>query len=219
MLVLHAESGLRVMRECGQWDGFQAAVGDCSEICCVLNPLGTFLLDTDEGELAYRPEIARNALTKLLMENVPSELVKWNHKITAITLDLGANGTATYDFVVGADDAWSRVRQLLTDVKPFYSGARGLNGSGTLGGGEVVNLALWDSLDLAYALGRMLEAENAAAWQTALEPRMREYEETMLLRAKEKAEETAKNKDMAAAGRCLGGSKGELGVVNQRPDE
>ncbi|KAK9428335.1 hypothetical protein V1505DRAFT_423502 [Lipomyces doorenjongii] len=62
--------------------------------------------------------------------------------------------------------------------------------------GEGVNLALWDSLDLAYALGRVLEAENAATWQAALEPRIREYEETMLLRAKEKAEETANNKDM-----------------------
>jgi 2-polyprenyl-6-methoxyphenol hydroxylase-like FAD-dependent oxidoreductase len=30
MLDLHEESGLRVMRECGLWDGFQAAVGDCS---------------------------------------------------------------------------------------------------------------------------------------------------------------------------------------------
>jgi 2-polyprenyl-6-methoxyphenol hydroxylase-like FAD-dependent oxidoreductase len=63
-------------------------------------------------------------------------------------------------------------------------------------GGEGVNLALWDSLDLAGALGGVPEAENAAAWQTAVEPRVRKYEETMLVRAQEKAEETAKNKDM-----------------------
>jgi 2-polyprenyl-6-methoxyphenol hydroxylase-like FAD-dependent oxidoreductase len=341
MLDLHEESGLRVMRECGLWDGFQAAVGDCSEACRVLNPQGT-VLHTDEGELSSRPEIARNALTNLLIKNVSSDFVKWNHKITAvrhahnattgateITLDLGANSTATYDFVVGADGAWSRVRKLLTDIKPFYSGAQfvtvtlrnastkyphlvELNGSGTLyalGGGngimthrgpqdsirvyaavstqhehwakaaglegktaaevktmllgddklfgkwapplqdllatacdedtkdnpnspadilplymlpidhrwehrtgatlvgdaahlmtpwagEGVNIALWDSLDLARALGGVPEAENAAAWQAALEPRVREYEEAMLARAQEKAEETAKNKDM-----------------------
>ena len=341
MLDLHEESGLRVMRECGLWDGFQAAVGDCSEACRVLNPQGT-VLHTDEGELASRPEIARNALTNLLIKNVSSDFVKWNHKITAvrdahnattgateITLDLGANGTATYDFVVGADGAWSQVRKLLTDIKPFYSGAQfvtvtlrnastkyphlvELNGSGTLhalGGGngimthrgpqdsirvyaavstphehwakaaglegktaaevkttllgddklfgkwapplqdllatacdedtkdnpnspadilplymlpighrwerrtgatlvgdaahlmtpwagEGVNMALWDSLDLARALGRVPEAENAAVWQAALEPWVREYEEAMLTRAQEKAEESAKNKDM-----------------------
>lgn len=62
--------------------------------------------------------------------------------------------------------------------------------------GEGVNTALWDALDLARALGGVPEAENAAAWQAALEPRVREYEEAMLARAQEKAEETAKNKDL-----------------------
>ena len=341
MLDLHEESGLRVMRECGMWDGFQAAVGDCSEACRVLNPQGT-VLHTDEGELAYRPEIARNALTNLLLKNVSSDFVKWNHKIeavrhihnattgvTEIALDLGDKGTAIHDFVVGADGAWSRVRKLLTDVKPFYSGAQmvtvtlrnastkyphlvELNGSGTLyalgggngimthrgpqdsirvyavlktpqenwtnaaglegrtaadvkmallgddklfgkwapplqdllatacdedtkdnpnrpadilplymlpigcrwgsstgatlvgdaahlmtpWGGEGVNMALWDSLDLARAIGEVPEVESAAAWQKALGPRVHEYEEAMLARAQEKAEETVKNMNM-----------------------
>jgi 2-polyprenyl-6-methoxyphenol hydroxylase-like FAD-dependent oxidoreductase len=35
MLDLHEESGLR---EYGLWDSFQAAVGDCSKACRVLNP-------------------------------------------------------------------------------------------------------------------------------------------------------------------------------------
>lgn len=340
MLDLHEESGLKVMRECNLWEGFQEAVGDCSEACRVLNPQGT-VLHTDEGEISNRPEIARNALTSLFLKNISPDFVKWNHKITAIrdarnkttgateiTLDLGPNGSATYDFVVGADGAWSRVRKLLTDVKPFYSGAHliiatmrnattkfphlvELSGSGmmsALGGGngimthrgpqdsirvyacvkvshdwakttglegktaavikktllsddrlfakwapelqdtlataceeetkdypgapaeilpmymlpvgnrweyrtgatligdaahlmtpwagEGVNLALWDSLDLAHALGGVPEVEDAAAWQMALEPRIREFEETMLARAHEKAEETDKNKDM-----------------------
>lgn len=88
------------------------------------------MLHTDEGELASCLEIARNALTHLIIRNVPSEFVKWNHKITAvrhghnattgvtaITLDLGANRTATYDFV-------SAPTVLLTDIKPLYSGAQ-----------------------------------------------------------------------------------------------
>ena len=73
----------------------------------------------------------------MLVEKLPSDCVKWNHKITSvrdtrnattaateITLDLGANGTAIYDFVVGADGAWSKVRKLLTDAKPFYCNAQ-----------------------------------------------------------------------------------------------
>lgn len=340
MLDLHEESGLKVMRECGLWDDFQASIGDCSEACRVLDPQGN-VLHTDNGELSTRPEISRHALTGILLKKVPSDGIKWDHKITdvrearnattgatEITLDLGANGTATYDFVVGADGAWSRVRKLLTDVKPSYTGAQyvtatlrnastnfphlaELSGTGALaalGGGngimthrgpqdsirvyagvstphenwaeavgvqgkpaaevktvllsddkifgkwapelkdlfstacdedtkdnggpadilplymlpighswehrtgatligdaahlmtpwagEGVNLALWDSLDLAHALGGVSEAEDAAAWQAGLEPRIRKFEETMLERAKEKAEETAKNQKM-----------------------
>ena len=342
MLDLHEESGLKVIRECGLWDGFQAAIGDCSEASRILHPHEGTLLYSDQGELASRPEIPRNSLTKLLINTVPSDCIKWNHKImavrdgrnattgaTEVTLDLGANGIATSDFVVGADGAWSRVRKLLTDVKPSYSGTQyvtatvrnvstkfphlvELNGSGTLAalasgngimthrgpqdsirvyaavstphehwakavglesktaaevketllgddklfskwapplkdllatacdeetkdhpgspadilplymlpighhwkhhpnvtligdaahlmtpwGGEGVNLALWDSLDLAHALEGVPEAKDVTAWQAALEPRMLEFEETMMTRAQEKATETSKNKDL-----------------------
>ena len=54
MLDLHEESGPKVMRECGLWRDFQAAVGDCSEASRVLNPQGT-VLHTDEGEVSSRP--------------------------------------------------------------------------------------------------------------------------------------------------------------------
>lgn len=124
------------MRECGLWDGFQAAMGDCSESMRVMNSDGA-VLHTDEGELASRPEIARNALTNLFIQNVPSDIINWNHKITTvrrnrntatgateITFDLSAKGAAAYDFVVGADGAWSRIRKLLSDTQPFYSGSQ-----------------------------------------------------------------------------------------------
>jgi 2-polyprenyl-6-methoxyphenol hydroxylase-like FAD-dependent oxidoreductase len=341
MLDLHTESGLAAMQECGLWEGFQAATGDCSESQIVMNPEGV-VVHSDDGGLTSRPEIARNALTKLLLQNLPENIIKWNHKITSvqsnrnattgaieITLDLGVDGTATYDFVVGADGAWSRVRRLLSDVLPSYSGeqfitatmrnvstkyphldklcgsgsfsaighcngimsqrgpqdsirayavittpkehwaeATGLKGKtatemkpallddgklfrnwapklkdllstacdeetldnpgceadikpmymlpvghrwehqtgATLIGdaahlmmpwaGEGVNLALWDSLDLAHVLSAGLDVEDAASWQAALDPRMREFEEAMQARAEEKAEETVQNKAM-----------------------
>ena len=341
MLDLHEESGLALMRECGLWDSFQAAIGDCSESMRVLDSTGT-VMHTDEGELSSRPEIARNALTKLLIESVPSDNIKWDHKIrsvqsnvnattgaTEITLDLEKHGRMTYDLVIGADGAWSRIRNLLSDTQPSYTGAHYVTatmrhastryphlaqicGSGSLcalgsgnavmaqrgpqdsirlyaavsttdehwatttglegktaaevketllsddrmfgkwapvlqdllatacdeesndnpgcaadikpyymlpvgyrwehrtgmtlvgdaahlmtpWAGEGVNLALWDSLDLAHALTSIPEATNAADWQAKLEPCMKEFEETMQARAQEKAEETDKNREM-----------------------
>jgi 2-polyprenyl-6-methoxyphenol hydroxylase-like FAD-dependent oxidoreductase len=137
VLDLHDESGQKVMRECGLWDDFQASTGDCSEACRIFDPRGT-LLHTDEGD-SSRPEIARNTLTSLLLKNAPSDYIKWNHKVVAarqiynkstgateIELDLGPNGTATYDYVIGADGAWSRIRKMLTDNEPFYSGMQWL---------------------------------------------------------------------------------------------
>lgn len=340
MLDLHDESGLTVMRECGLWDDFKAAIGDCSEDTKVFNSKGE-LLHSDEGELSNRPEIPRNVLTDLFVRNTPSDIIKWNHKIesvskhlnpitgaTEIELDLGKNGKATFDFVVGADGAWSKVRKLVSNVTPSYANVQYMTatlryasknyprlaklcGSGTifaLGGGngilthrgpqdsirlyaavntsddqwvttaklagktaaevkktllgddnlfrqwapplqdllasacdeetkdnpgcaadikplymlpvghrweygtgstllgdaahlmtpfagEGVNLALWDALDLSRVLTEHSSATDAAAWQKALEPGIREFEEVMLSRAEEKAEETVRNKD------------------------
>lgn len=138
MLDLHEDSGLKVIRAAGLWDAFQAALGGCSEECRVLSPAGE-TLHTDQGELSSRPEIARNALTKLLLGAVAPGAVKWECKVlsvdsartdtgtTEVTLDLGTDGKATYDFVVGADGAWSRVRAMLTDVAPVYTGAQYVN--------------------------------------------------------------------------------------------
>ena len=341
VLDLHEESGLKVIRECGLWDGFEAALGDCSEEQIVMNPEGV-VLHTDKGELRSRPEIPRNALSELFLNNIPSDMIKWDHKImsiksahnattgaTEILIDSGMSGTAVYDFVVGADGAWSRVRKLLTDSKPFYSGAQWITatarqastkyphlselvGSGTFsalgrckgimsqrgpqdsirmylalstpeehwaeaigqGGktaaelktmllsddklfctwapklrelltavcdeetkdnpgseadikpmymlpvghrwehqvgatligdaahmilpwaGEGVNLAMWDSLDLAHVLAAPLGAADATAWQAAIEPGMIDFEKRMLARAAEEGEGALENRDL-----------------------
>ncbi|KAJ7649530.1 hypothetical protein DFH06DRAFT_1282961 [Mycena polygramma] len=320
MLDLQEAAGLAAIRACGLEAGFRAALGDCSEECRVLNFDGT-VLHTDDGGAVSRPEIARNALMGLLIDSVPADSVKWGHKVLGVrsernsstgavelTLDLGAHGSATYDFVVGADGAWSRVRPLLSAAKPSYNGPQfitvtivdvtrkyphiaKLAGSGmlhmlgtghtvqahravqdslrvylgvgtpeehwaaslglegktaaelkptllgedelfatwapalkdligtaceeesknnpgavadikpiparrssatlhlTLPAGEGVNLAMADALDLSHALAVVPEVTDAKAWQTALEPGMRKFEETMLARGGDYAEE------------------------------
>lgn len=72
-------------------------------------------------------------MNQLLISNLSTEAIKWGHKLTSITrttkdghteteLDFGSHSKQIFDLVVGADGAWSRVRKLVTDDKPYYAG-------------------------------------------------------------------------------------------------
>jgi hypothetical protein len=61
-------------------------------------------------------KIARNALTNLLIQNIPSDVIKRNHKISNVRSNRNATTGAT-------EGTWSQVRKLLSEVQPFYSGA------------------------------------------------------------------------------------------------
>lgn len=132
MLDLHDESGIAAIKECGLLDEFLQLTGECSEAQKVADKTGEVIY-TDEGELSHRPEISRHALSKLLIAHIPAERIKWGHKLFCATrtttsghaeieLDFGPNGKHTFDFAIGADGAWSKVRDLLTDAKPSYAG-------------------------------------------------------------------------------------------------
>ena len=132
MLDLHNESGQAALKEGGLLDRFHQFTGECTEDQKVADKTGAILYRDDGGE-SNRPEISRHNLIKLLIDNIPEEQIKWNHKLLSATnssgaaegqveLDFGSDGKHTFDFVVGSDGCWSKVRSLLTDVKPFYEG-------------------------------------------------------------------------------------------------
>ncbi|KAJ6108149.1 hypothetical protein N7523_009472 [Penicillium sp. IBT 18751x] len=132
MLDLHDESGLAALRECGLYDQFLQLTGECSEAQKVSDKDGN-IIHEDDGELSERPEISRHSLMKLLSSHVPAENIKYGHKLlsaTSITtpngtetqLDFGPNGKERFDLVIGADGAWSQVRNMLSDIKPQYAG-------------------------------------------------------------------------------------------------
>ncbi|OIW34661.1 salicylate hydroxylase [Coniochaeta ligniaria NRRL 30616] len=137
MLDLHDESGLAAVRACDLYDDLLPLTADCEQAMRLLDVDGGVRhQDADEGE--GRPEVSRHNLTGLLLSRIPAEMIRWDHKLRSATrrvdesssvlLDFGEKGTHVFDFVVGADGAWSRVRQALIPdaAKPRYTGVQNL---------------------------------------------------------------------------------------------
>jgi 2-polyprenyl-6-methoxyphenol hydroxylase-like FAD-dependent oxidoreductase len=137
MLDLHEESGLAALKACGVFENFLSVTGECAEVMKVTDKDGNVVY-ADEGTLEYRPEISRHALTKLVLSALPSECVQWGYKLKAAVppttqsgpkrtiLEFDGCGTAAFDFVVGADGAWSKIRRLVASTMPSYTGVQSI---------------------------------------------------------------------------------------------
>ena len=130
MLDIHAHNGQLALKDAGLYEQFLALIHPGGESLRVLDRHGTVLLDEPDDGTGHRPEVRRGDLRRLLLDSLPAGTVHWGKKTTAVrTLPTGqheltfADGTtALADLLVGADGAWSKVRPLLTDVKPEYTG-------------------------------------------------------------------------------------------------
>ncbi|CAK7234199.1 hypothetical protein SBRCBS47491_008866 [Sporothrix bragantina] len=128
MLDLHPGSGLDAIEACGLTDEFKPLTGECSEQFLIANRAGEVLFAADgQGK---RPEISRNNLGALLRRHIPDTNIRWGQRLVSASRGDGGKGTvldfghsqSTFDLVVGADGAWSKVRALLTDTKPHFTG-------------------------------------------------------------------------------------------------
>jgi 2-polyprenyl-6-methoxyphenol hydroxylase-like FAD-dependent oxidoreductase len=125
MLDIH--SGQRALREAGLIDGFHAIARGEGQDMRLLEPDGTLLLqeDTPEDAPLDRPEVDRADLRNLLLDSLPEGVVRWGHAFESADnglLRFADGSSATYDLLVGADGAQSRVRALLTDARPAHIG-------------------------------------------------------------------------------------------------
>jgi 2-polyprenyl-6-methoxyphenol hydroxylase-like FAD-dependent oxidoreductase len=135
MLDLHVESGLAALKACGLYDAFLPLTQECGQAMRVMDSNGVITY-SDEGDLEFRPEISRHALTKLLLSALPHDVVRWEHKLRSVSrqedgkllLEFGDRGTVVADLVVGADGAWSKVRRELIPNAgtPRYTGVQTL---------------------------------------------------------------------------------------------
>jgi 2-polyprenyl-6-methoxyphenol hydroxylase-like FAD-dependent oxidoreductase len=127
-LDLHAGLGQSALEKAGLLAEFRALSRPEGQAMRILDPDGTVLRDwkPGPGDLA-NPEIDRGQLRDLLLGSLD---VQWGRAVREVVpqdrdgvLVRFADGRQeTYDLVVGADGAWSRVRPAVSSAEPRFTG-------------------------------------------------------------------------------------------------
>ncbi|KUJ18474.1 FAD/NAD(P)-binding domain-containing protein [Mollisia scopiformis] len=131
-LDLHPKNGLKAMKAAGLYEEFLKYARYESAVLriCDKNMKTYFGAPESRSKRGGNPEIDRAQLRQLLMESLPKGTVRWGMKLVSVGEKDHAlnfeNGDVVkgedFDLIVGADGAWSRVREVIDGTKPLYSG-------------------------------------------------------------------------------------------------
>ncbi|CAF9923857.1 hypothetical protein IMSHALPRED_006038 [Imshaugia aleurites] len=133
-LDLHEESGQLALHAAGLHSEWKKIARSEGEDMRVADKHGKIFMEEVDSQGGGRPEVDRIQLRALLLDSLPEGMIQWGHKVRSISPSSDGDGkhevhietasgprTETFDLVVGADGAWSKVRPLLSDTKPHYS--------------------------------------------------------------------------------------------------
>jgi 2-polyprenyl-6-methoxyphenol hydroxylase-like FAD-dependent oxidoreductase len=129
-LDMHPESGQFAIRCAALSDQFKLIARYEDQESRIYDKYAKLLFVDADVTGKDRPEVDRGQLRQMLLDSLPPGVVRWGYELSAAmqaddgTFELAfRNGSSErFDLVVGADGAWSRIRLLLSDAQPIYSG-------------------------------------------------------------------------------------------------
>ena len=129
-LDIHEQDGQAALEAAGLTDRFRAIIHEGGEASRALDQHGAVLLDEPDDGTGRRPEVLRGDLRRILLDSLPEGTVQWGRKVTGVRplgdgrheLAFTDGPAVTTSLLVGADGAWSKIRPLLSDAQPQYTG-------------------------------------------------------------------------------------------------
>lgn len=130
MLDIHDYNGQPAVRAAGLMDEFRGIILEGRQAMRALDREGNVLLDQPDDGTGGRPEVQRGELRRILLDALPDGTVRWGHRVSGVRglgggrheVTFADGGTVVTGLLVGTDGAWSRVRPLLSDAVPAYTG-------------------------------------------------------------------------------------------------
>jgi 2-polyprenyl-6-methoxyphenol hydroxylase-like FAD-dependent oxidoreductase len=129
-LDMHTESGQYAIECAGLTAEFERIARYEDQESRIYDKHGVLRFADTDTSGKDRPEVDRGHLRQMLLDSLPDGVVRWDHELSAVRpkedggceLVFHGGRTESFDLVVGADGTWSRVRPLVSDARPIYSG-------------------------------------------------------------------------------------------------
>ncbi len=153
-LDLHEDSGLAALEAAGLMSAFWANHRPDLNRLRLADASGTILHEHSRqlSGAGQRPEIERGPLRDILLDSLEPDTVQWDCKLDVaethgeqVLLRFAGGRTAAADIVIGSDGANSRLREIVTPIRPEYVGVSLVEG--LIPAAQQTIPELWELLD------------------------------------------------------------------------